>query len=131
MNYLDTGVIISALFLRDDRQADCQTLLTPENVTSSHALAEAFATLTGQYRIKNDLVAEAVLSAARSLRVETFTTADYEAVIGSARARGIQGGMIYDALHAQIARRLKVGKFFTFNVSNFEHVAADLDVRRP
>ncbi len=131
MNYLDTGVIISALFLRDDKQAVCQALLTPENVTSAHALAEAFATLTGQYRIKNELVSEAVLSAARHLQVEAFTAEDYEKVISSARVRGIQGGIIYDALHAQLARRLKVDKLYTFNVSNFEHVAADLNVRKP
>lgn len=131
MIYLDTGIFISALFARDDRQEDCQKLLTFDAVTSTHALAETFAALTGQYRIKNNLVSEAVRSAARLVRVEPLSVEDYEAVIATAHARGIQGGAIYDALHAQVARRLKVDRLLTFNVSNFRHVASDLKVSRP
>ena len=131
MNYLDTGVLVSALFLRDEQQAVCQSLLKPENATSTHALAETFATLTGQYRVRNDVVSEAVLSAAQMLRVETITLEDYEAVLAESRARGVQGGMIYDALHAQVARRLKVRTLYTFNITNFQHVASGLNVRRP
>ena len=131
MNYLDTGVLVSALFLRDEQQAVCQSLLKAENATSTHALAETFATLTGQYRVRNDVVSEAVLSAAQMLRVETITVEDYEAVLAESRARGVQGGMIYDALHAQVARRLKVRTLYTFNITNFKHVASDLNVRRP
>ncbi len=131
MIYLDTGIIISALFARDDRQADCQALLTKDAVTSTHALAEAFAALSGQYRIKNDLVSEAIRSAAALVRVEAISRDDYLSVIEHARERGIQGGVIYDALHAQVARRLKADRILTFNLSNFEHVAPDMDVRKP
>jgi predicted nucleic acid-binding protein len=131
MIYLDTGILISALFARDDRHEDCQALLNEEAVTSTHALAEAFAALTGQYRVKNDLVSEAVRSVADIVKVETISREDYLNVIESARARGFQGGAIYDALHAEVARRLKVERILTFNISNFEHVAPDLKVRKP
>jgi predicted nucleic acid-binding protein len=69
MIYLDTGVLVSALFLRDEKQAECQALITSDAATSTHALAETFATLTGQYRLKNDIVSASVLSAAAALRV--------------------------------------------------------------
>lgn len=130
MNYLDTGVLISAIYLRDTNQEKCSALLA-EGVTSTHALAEAFAALTGQYRIKNDIVSEALLSLRNELRIEPILPEDYFNVLESARSRGIMGGLIYDAIHASVARRLSVERLYTFNVSNFEHVAPDLKVRTP
>ena len=131
MIYLDTGVLVSALFLRDEKQAKCQALITADAVTSTHALAETFATLTGQYRVKNDVVTEAVLSLAAALRVETITRADHLNALRSAAERGVMGGIIYDALHAEVARRLSVERLYTFNVSNFQHVARDLHIVMP
>jgi predicted nucleic acid-binding protein len=132
MIYLDSGVIVSALFLRDDKQAACQALCErTDAVTSTHALAEAFATLSGQYRIGNEIVSEAVLSVAAKVRIEPIILDDYEIVLRDARQRGVQGGLIYDALHAQVARRLNVERLFTFNVTNLEHVASDLDITKP
>ena len=132
MIYLDTGILVSALTLRDDKQAECQALLSrADAATSTHALAETFATLTGRYQVRNDIAAEAVLSVADSVRVETITAKDYRAVLASARPRGIQGGMVYDAIHAQVAKRLEVEKLYTFNVSHFEHVASDLSIAAP
>ena len=52
-------------------------------------------------------------------------------VLSEARSRGIIGGLIYDALHAETARRLQAEKIFTYNVSNFEHVAPDLVILEP
>ena len=130
MNYLDTGVLISAIYLRDSNQEKCSALL-PEGITSTHALAEAFSALTGQYRIKNDMVSEALLSLRNQVRIEPILPEDYFDVLGAAKARGIMGGLIYDAIHASVARRLRVEQLYTFNVSNFEHVAPDLKVRAP
>jgi hypothetical protein len=44
------------------------------------------------------------------MRFELIYQADYLQVIRQARKRGVQGGIIYDALHAEIARRLEVEK---------------------
>jgi predicted nucleic acid-binding protein len=41
------------------------------------------------------------------------------------------GGLVYDAIHANVARRLNVERLYTFNISNFEHVAPDLQVVAP
>jgi predicted nucleic acid-binding protein len=130
MNYLDTGVLISAIYLRDSNQERCSALLE-EGVTSTHALAETFTALTGQYRIKNEIVSEAVLSLRHLVQIEPILPEDYFSTIGEAKARGIMGGLVYDAIHASVARRLKVEQLYTFNVSNFEHVAPDLRVLAP
>lgn len=65
------------------------------------------------------------------LRIEPILPQDYFSVIGAAKERGITGGLIYDAIHASVARRLKVKHLYTFNISNFEHVAPDLRVSTP
>src|SRR5688572_12046413 len=118
MNYLDTGVLISAIYLRDSNQKKCASLLD-DGITSTHALSEAFAALTGQYRIKNDLVSEAVLSLRDQVRIESIQPEDYFNVIAEAKARGIMGGLVYDAIHAAVARRLNVERLNTFYISNF------------
>ncbi|MDB6036695.1 MAG: hypothetical protein JWM99_536 [Verrucomicrobiales bacterium] len=68
MNYLDTGILISAIYLRDSNQEKCSVLLK-EGVTSTHALAEVFAALTGQYRVKNDIVSEALPKTGEGIEV--------------------------------------------------------------
>jgi predicted nucleic acid-binding protein len=130
MNYLDTGILISAIYLRDSNQGKCAALLE-EGITSTHALAEAFAALTGQYRVKNDIVSEAVLGLRDQLRIEPIRPEDYFTVLTQAKTRGIMGALVYDAIHANVARRLKVERLYTFNISNFEHVAPDLKVLAP
>lgn len=46
----------------------------------------------------------------------------------SAPARGITGGLFYDAIHAEVARRTDCAAIRTLNVSHFRHVAPDLEV---
>src|SRR5688572_21221909 len=99
MNYLDTGILISAIYLRDSNQEKCSALLA-EGITSTHAFAEAFAALTGQYRVKNDIVSEAVLSLRDQLRIEPIRAEDYFTVLAEAKTRGVMGGLVYDAIHA-------------------------------
>jgi hypothetical protein len=43
----------------------------------------------------------------------------------------VQGGGIYDALHAAVARRLKVETLYMHNVTNFVHHASDPNIRAP
>lgn len=130
MNYLDTGILISAIYLRDANQERCAALIE-NGVTSAHAFAEAFATLTGQYRLKNDIVTDALMELRANLQVEAILPEDYFESIENSKSRGVVGGLIYDAIHARVARRLAVETLYTFNVSNFEHVAPDLRIVRP
>lgn len=44
------------------------------------------------------------------MRFEPLAEIDYLTVVREAKKHGIQGGIVYDALHAQIAPRLMVEK---------------------
>jgi len=131
MNYIDTSVIVPAVAERHVCHSVCASLLQKNAVTSTHALAEAFAVLTGIFKYPNYLVATALSNLAKTIAVEEITRDDYLRVLSEARSRGIIGGLIYDALHAETARRLQAEKIFTYNVSNFEHVAPDLVILEP
>ena len=131
MNYIDTSVIVPALAERHFGHSVCAPLLQTDAVTSTHALAESFTVLNGIFKYPNHVVTTALSRLAKIIAVEAITLDDYLRVLTEARARGITGGLIYDALHAQTARRLRVEKIFTYNVSNFEHVAADLVIVEP
>jgi predicted nucleic acid-binding protein len=129
--YLDTGVLVRGLMEDHPQHAVCVTLMNPEAVSSCHALAEVFNTLTAYFKISNDLASEMVDSLPEQMRFEVIFQEDYLGVIRNARSRGIQGGIIYDAIHAAIARRLKVEKIVTYNLTNFRHVAPEIDIVSP
>lgn len=131
MIYLDTGILVRGLILTDAQHAECVRLINEDAVSSCHSFAEVFNTITGFFRIQNDIAAEMVKSLAEQMSFETITQNDYLKVVGDARQRGIQGGIIYDALHAEIARRLKVSKIVTYNITNFRHVAPDVLIIEP
>ena len=131
MNYLDSSIIVPALLARHPNHQDCFHLVNAHAVTSCHALAESFSTLNGQYKVANFKVTEMIERFAEVAQLETILPTDYLAVIKEARTRGIQGGLIYDAIHAAVARRLGVEKVFTYNLSDFKHVAPDLNVVSP
>jgi predicted nucleic acid-binding protein len=129
--YLDTGVLVRALLTAHPDHSKCESLITAEALSSCHSLAETFNTLTGFFQVPNDLASEMVGSLPAEMRFEVISQLDYLQVIGNARKRGIQGGIIYDALHAEIARRKKVDKIISYNLSNFRHVAPDIPVEVP
>ncbi len=131
MNYLDSSVIVPALLARHPNHKECFPLVNAQAVTSCHALAETFSTLNGQYKVANFKITELIEGFVAVVKLEAGQPADYLVVIKEARERAIQGGLIYDAIHAAIARRLAVEKLFTYNLSDFRHVAPDLTVETP
>ena len=131
MNYVDTSVIVPALTERHEHHSVCAPLLQRNAVTSTHALAESFAVLTAIFKYSNHVVAKALSDLAETISVEEISRDDYLKVLVEARARGIIGGLVYDALHAQTARRIRVERVFTYNTSNFKHVAPDLIIVEP
>ncbi len=131
MIYLDTGILVRGLLAAHPFHEECQILINAEAISSCHSLAETFNTLTAAFKIPNDAASQMVESLTAEMRFEALSQADYLKVIREARQRGIQGGIIYDALHAEIARRLKVERIVSYNLTNFRHVAPDLPVAKP
>ncbi|HUF62827.1 MAG TPA: PIN domain-containing protein [Verrucomicrobiales bacterium] len=133
MTFLDTGIIVGALLQSHPEHEACLAAIEQSACpfTDAHAIAEAFATLTGYYRVPAEAATELTWSLRESVLVETLALADYEKAIREARSRGVMGGGIYDSLHATFARRKKAVQIVTRNPSHFQHVAPDIVILTP
>jgi predicted nucleic acid-binding protein len=78
-------------------------------------------------------------SAVRMLRTEvlskctirTATCRNHVRILRTMSRRSIGGGIVYDALIAEVGRAARVDRIVTFNVDDFRRVAPDLDVVAP
>lgn len=133
MTFLDTGILVGAVLESHPEHVACLSALEDSEppFTNAHALAEAFATLTGFYRVPTETAAELTLGLCDSIEVEALALADYGTSIREARSRGVMGGGIYDSLHATFARRKKADQIVTRNPSNFQHMAPDIEILTP
>ena len=133
MTFLDTSALVGAVLERHPQHAACLRALQDSAipVTDAHALAEAFATLTGFYKVPSEAAAELTLGLKALVEVEPLPLADYETAISEARQRGVMGGGIYDSLHATFARRKGAKRIVTRNPSHFAHTAPELEVIVP
>ena len=128
--FLDASVLVEACLLHSAKFAEADALIARANVTSSHALAEAYATLSGDKRlgIRTQDAALMVEECAAKLTVGELDAAALRKLMASAPDRGITGGLFYDAIHAQVARKMHCAVIRTLNASHFRHVAPDLEV---
>jgi predicted nucleic acid-binding protein len=129
--FLDASVLIEACLAQSPRFAVADTLVKAGGaVTSAHALAEAYATLSGDVRLKispHD-AAQMVGDLAHAIQVHALAAKPYVELIKDAPSKGIRGGSFFDAIHAQAARETKCAEICTMNVKHFKHVAPDLKV---
>lgn len=129
--FLDSSVLVESCLSQSPKFAAADALVSaPDTCTSAHALAETYATLSGDVRLRIAPAdaARMVDDLAKALRIETLPATAYQPLISVAPAKGIRGGMIYDALHAQTARNSGCSEIHTLNVSHFKHVAPDLTI---
>lgn len=129
-SFLDASVIVEACLMKSRKFAEADALVAAGACTSAHALAEAYATLSGDKRIKINPhdTAEMVLDCGSRLRIGTLGEAEVIELIRLAPSRGITGGSFYDAIHAQTARIMGCSKIHTLNENHFRHVAPDLEI---
>jgi predicted nucleic acid-binding protein len=129
--FLDSSILVESC-LRESRPfaAADMWVKDPDALTSALALAECYATLSGdpRLRIKPAEASRIVQDLAERLPVKVTDLADNLEVIAQAPKKVVRGGMIYDALHTQTARRAGCGEVRTLNESHFKHVAPDLKV---
>lgn len=133
MTFLDTGILVGAVLANHPEHAACLEALDGSEApfTDAHALAEAFATLTGFYKVPVAAATELTLGLESSLMIEALTLADYDMAISESQRRGVMGGGIYDSLHATFARRKGARRIVTRNPSHFAHAAPDLEILTP
>ena len=128
----DTSVLVPALVENHPRHEDAVFRLGRVHagevrlVITAHALAELYAVLTAlpiSPRITPDearrLIVENVLAHAE---VVPLDASDYEAVLNQMADMGLSSGVIYDALHAQAARKTGVNRLWTMNERDFYRV---------
>ena len=91
---------------------------------STHTLAECYATLTAlpvATRISPEearvLIEDTILG---RLAVVPLALDDYRSVLQQISVLGLGSGAVYDALHAQCARKERVDQVLTYNLSDFE-----------
>jgi predicted nucleic acid-binding protein len=129
--FLDSSVLVESCLQQSPKFAVADALVNaPDNWTSAHALVETYATLSGDPRLKispADAV-QMVEELAGTLRIRSLDVAEYRRLIVAAPIKGIRGGTIYDALHAQTARLCGCQEIHTLNVAHFKHVAPDLAI---
>lgn len=130
MDFLDASVLVEACLFNSAKFRQADALIAADNCTSAHALSEAYATLSGDKRLRINPhdAARMVLDCAAKLRVASLKESDVLALIQNAPAKGISGGSFYDSIHAETARKSGCAVIHTLNESHFRHVAPDLTI---
>lgn len=129
--FLDASILVEACLAQSPKFAAADALVrTKGAVTSAQALAEAYATLSGDARLKINPhdAAQMVGELAQTLQVHALAARPYVDLIQAAPAAGIRGGSFFDAIHAQAARETQCAEIHTLNTRHFQHVAPDLKV---
>lgn len=127
--FLDASILVEGCLAQSPKFSAADALLrTTGAVTSGHALAEAYATLSGDGRLKVNPsdAARMVSEMAAGLQLHALTPDAYTRLIEDAPAKGIRGGSIFDAIHAETARETRCAEVHTLNVRHFKHVAPDM-----
>ncbi len=95
-------------------------------VLAAHALSEAYAILTGTYRVPPRVARRALDGSFVGLadQIVALDAGSYRGVLEGAPDRGIVGGRIYDALIAECARLAGVETLLTFNDRHFESLVS-------
>ena len=134
----DSSVLIAALAPDEPKHSESLSLLKQGgHVVYAHAILETFSTLTGgRLGIRADaglaaqLLNETILP---RIRVIELNIAELLAALQQAKQRGVRGGAVYDFMHLVAARKAGVGKIYTINVRDFQHLSSegDPEVRCP
>jgi len=130
--YFDSTVALSAIFQASTNYLDAAARIKAagdKRFIINHGLAEVYRTLTGRLKIPPKQAAQLVEGAMVSLFKEAeLSRSDYLKAIKSLAEKSLSGPIIYDAVHAQGARKVRASKVHTYNLDHFRKIAPDLDV---
>jgi predicted nucleic acid-binding protein len=101
-----------------------------DGFTSTHAIAETFATLTsGRLEIQltpNEAAQLIDANIIRQIQVVDLELSDYQQAMRNSQTVGARGRAIFDMLHLQAARQGGAKRVLTINVRHFQIFAPDL-----
>jgi len=126
----DTSVLVAGLVERRESHARAVAWLRRAQAgeiraaVSTHTLAQLYAVLTRlpltpriAPRMALDLI-ERFLQC--GVKVVALDAKDYLAVLAGVTARALPGGIVYDALHAEAARKCRADRLLTLNPADSE-----------
>jgi predicted nucleic acid-binding protein len=131
--FFDTSVLIAASLLQHEHhQSSAAAYSRADKKTSgcaAHTLAEVYSGLTrmpGSQRMGGDQALLLLDQIRERLTVISLDEEDYYAVIASAVAQGIVGGMIYDALLAKCAIKANAAIIYTWDLDHFRRLGPEV-----
>lgn len=138
---LDTSVIVAALVEAHPRHEPSFSWLQKARrgeaavVVAAHSIAEAYAVLSSlpvSPRIAPStawtMIDRSVLSCCRPV---SLSTSDLRGVVQKASHQGLAGGIIHDALIAEVATKAGAARIVTLNPEDFRRVADPARVQAP
>jgi len=134
--YFDTSVLVAAVVAGHGHHGaawrvwERATERGREAFISAHGMAEVYAVLTRTPftpRVYPNeawrILEETVLP---SVKVIALTPNEYRKTMRACAEQGWTGGVVYDALHLQCARKASCNRIYTFNLRDFQLLAPDL-----
>lgn len=134
--FFDTSVLVAGCVRRHPHFQRALPVLASvvagrdEGVVACHSLAEVYSALTNlpvSPRIQ-PVEAERMMKAniMRHFRLQPAPSSAYAAAIALCAREGFPGGIVYDALLLECARRANCDRIYTFNLADFRRLAPDL-----
>lgn len=131
--YFDSSALVPLLLRRSRFHAAAAAALKTageEAVTSTHALAETFRTLTSLTPdpLPPKAARELIRSLDKVMEVRPLDREHHDEAISALAAQGLSGPIVYDALHCCAAKRVKAGRILTRNAKHLRLFASTLEV---
>lgn len=136
MIFLDTSVLIAVAQVSHERHKASLELWNGcerrDTAISVHTLAELYNTLTGMPPALRLRPRDAVLAIETFLQRLTpiaLTPEEYVVALRRTAEAGLTGGIVYDALLLECARKCEAEAIYTWNLRHFRAAAPDLAER--
>ena len=136
MIFLDTSVLVAVAQVSHDCHKASLELWNGctrnDTAISAHSAAELYNTFTGMppaLRLRPRDAALAIETFLQRLTPIALTPDEYGNVITRTAQLGLTGGIIYDALLIECARKCKADPIYTWNLRHFRAAAPDLAER--
>ena len=134
-HYFDTSVLVAASVQAHSHNAPAVQVLESavsrrhRGYVSAHGLAEVYAVLTRAPLTPAIYPAEAwqILEASilPYFEVVALTAKEYIELVQRCASEGQIGGRVYDLIHLRCAQKADCDRLYTFNVRDFQALAAD------
>lgn len=133
MIFLDTSVLVAVAHVSHDCHTASLELWNrctrKDSAISAHTLAELYSGLTGMppaLRLRPRDAMLAVETFLQRLTPIALTSDEYSGALTRVAQLGLTGGIVYDALLLECARKCGVSQIYTLNPRHFRAAAPDL-----